>query len=745
MRLHPILTNFTAGEFSPLLYGRVDFKQYPLGCQKLLNMTIWPHGPAERRPGTRFVAEVKDSSKKVRLVPFEFNVEQAYILEFGDSYIRFYKDGGRIESPPGTPVEIATTYQEGQLAQLRWAQIGDVLYLAHPDHPVRKLTRTSHTAWTLREVAWMPPATVETGFAPDTTLTLSAATGLGVTMTAGTGTFLDGDIGREVRVGNGRAVIRTVAANPAPQVTCTADVLDDFAGVGPHASGTWRIHGSPNDTCTPGAESPVNSIVTLTLAGKNGWRADNVGRYVRINKGVIRLTKYTSGTVMEGQILSILANKTGSPGGAWSLEDPAWGGTLPATTGYPRAISFFESRLYLGRGQTFWGSAPGDFENFGIGPDDDDAVEFVIAANDVNTLQWFVPTKVLLIGTASAEFRASGGTSEAPITPSSIAVKSDSAWGSGTVAPLRVGNAALFATRSGTALRELIYSFERDSYVANDMLLLSEHLTRKGRIIELAYQRTPHSLVWAIREDGVILPLTYQREHDVVGWSRVLTGPDQPADGTPVKGKFESVAVIPHWAGNRDVAWTIVRRTIGGQSKRFVEYFDEGGGFYGRLQVDSALVYSGASTSTLAGLAHLEGETVQILGDGAVYPEAVVTGGAVTVSPAVTSAEVGLRFDSALTPMRVETGLATGTSQGRQKRWAEIFVRLDRTLGCDINGIRLPFRSAQDPMDSPPPILTGDRKVVGTGRDRDGLITIEQKLPLPLTVIGIFGTLGVGD
>lgn len=152
-RATPIQTNFTAGELSPRLRGRVDLAKYFNGVETLENMVIHPHGGVSRRSGTRFVAGVKDQARKVRLIPFEFSIEQAYILEFGHTYIRFYKDEGVIESTPGTPYEISSPYAEGDLFQIQFAQSADVMWLVHPNHKPRKLSRTGHTAWTIANYA----------------------------------------------------------------------------------------------------------------------------------------------------------------------------------------------------------------------------------------------------------------------------------------------------------------------------------------------------------------------------------------------------------------------------------------------------------------------------------------------------------------------------------------------------------------------------------------------------------------
>ena len=147
----PAFTNFTAGQLSDRLDGRTDIAKYANGCKKLQNFLVHAHGGATRRPGTEFIAEVKSSANATRLIPFEFNVEQTYILEFGNQYFRIYRDGGQVVSG-GSAVEVTTPYTSAQLADLKFTQSADVMYIVHPDHAVRKISRTGHTAWTITEV-----------------------------------------------------------------------------------------------------------------------------------------------------------------------------------------------------------------------------------------------------------------------------------------------------------------------------------------------------------------------------------------------------------------------------------------------------------------------------------------------------------------------------------------------------------------------------------------------------------------
>jgi hypothetical protein len=827
MRVHPIFPSFTTGEISPLMYGRVDFAKFTSGLRTLLNYIIRPHGPVFRRPGTHFVAEVKDSTKFTRLLKFEYSTQQAYQIEAGDQYFRFYKDGGRINlgnnkaitgladngaglirvtcvghglttgqgvditavvatgnldlvvnrSWPQVTVinantydlvgsaftgvytsgglsngsiDVVTPYLSADLPTLKYVQKADTVYFTHPSYPVQKLTRNSHTSWTFSAVNFLPPATEELGTVAASSydygsLTLGATSGLGVAFTFGLALALAGDVGRLISTPDGgRAIIATVAT----PTTGTVDIVTTF-GATFYASGGYTIQGSPNTSLTPSASQPAHSKATLTLAA-NGWHSSDVGRYVRVNGGVVRIISVSSATAATGEILTPLINVTASPGGSWSLEDPEW----TATRGYPRALGFHEQRLVFGgsaaKPTALWGSVPGSHEVIALGPDDDDAYEFLMATNDVNTINWIVPTRALLVGTASSEFAIQGstGATNAAISPNNVDIKASTFWGSSEkIQPLRIGNAALFLSRSGTELREMVFSLQRDSYIADDMLLLSEHLTKGtvNTITDIAYQRHPNSLVWSVRSDGTLLGLTYQREHDVVGWSRHITGPDGQ-ETTPVKGKFEAVITTPHWQGDRDVSFFVVKRIINGATKRLVEYMDDVNGYYGGLGMDSALLYSGASTTVLTGLTHLAGETVQILGDGAVYPEAVVSSvGAVILDGLPASRiEIGLGFGSKLETMTVEVP-QQGTSQGRQKHWAEIIVRLHSTIGLFVQGEEKPFRSAQDDMDNAVPLFSGDMKHKGTGRSTDGVITVEQRQPLPQTVCAIFGTLQVGE
>jgi hypothetical protein len=504
---------------------------------------------------------------KVRLVRFEFSVTQAYILEFGNLYIRVYKDNGQIQTG-GAPVEIVTPFTTAQLFDLYFAQSADTLYIAHPSHAPRKLTRTSDIAWTLA----------------------------------------------------------TLSFTSAPS--------DFVAGAGD----------------------------------------------------------------------------------------------------YPSCVTFFEERLYWAgtnnKPQTIWASKSGDFLNMNQGTGlDDESLAFTLATDDVNVIRWLKASDVLLIGTVGGEFKLHG--SGNPVTPSNVRVVQETKYGSSTVTPITSGRAVIFNQRATKKLRQMIFDLNVEGFVAPDLTILAEDITGDG-ITHMAYQQEPDSVVWAVRDDGVLLGLTYQRDQQVVAWHQ------HPIGGTGAC--VESVAVIPSADGKSDELWASVKRTIAGATVRTIEYLNDS------IYVDSGLQYSGSPTATLSGLGHLEGESVQVLGDGAVFPNQTVSGGSITLSDTVSTASVGLAYTTEIVTLAPELPQPDGSSFGKKKGWNRIILNLYQTLGISVNGTQLVFRSGGDPMDSAPPAFTGQFDITNLGwKEADSSITIKQEQPMGMTLISLTGELSVND
>ena len=667
------LTNFTGGELSPRLDGRNDIAKYNTGCKTLENMIIYPHGSAARRSGTQFVAEVKDSTKKTRLIAFEFSTVQTYILEFGDQYIRFYKDNGQILSG-GSAYEISSPYLEAELFDIKFAQSADTMYICHPNHHPRKLTRSGHTNWTLVDDVII------------------------------NGPFMDHNV-------------ETTTATPSHKVV--------------------------------GATTTVTFSATTGINANQGFLSTDVGRLLHVKDGHLKITSVTSTTVVVGIVIKDLGITT--PTTDFAL------GSFSDTTGYPSCVTFFEQRLVFAatkaQPQAIFFSRSADYENFDDQyhetVSDDDAIVYTIASNQVNAIRFLTATRTLIIGTAGGEFAVDGGGTGQAITPTNILINKQSNHGAANVDGIAVGNATLFLQRAKRKIRELAYNFDVDGYVAPDLTILAEHITETG-ITQMAYQEEPNSIIWCVRTDGQLLGFTYQREQQVTAWHRHIFG-GAFGSGNAV---CESVEVLPTDSSEYQV-WVIVKRTINGATKRYVEYlhnldFDETDDTSFNY-LDSQLAYNGSATTTISGLDHLEGQTVSVLADGATHPDKVVSSGGITLERSATKVKVGLGYTSLLQTMRIDAGGDNGTSQSKTKRIYEITARLYESIGIEVgpdlaNMERIPFRSSANAMNSGVNVFTGDKEIEFRGNyETDGFIFVRQTQPLPLTILSLYPKLQTND
>jgi hypothetical protein len=376
---------------------------------------------------------------------------------------------------------------------------------------------------------------------------------------------------------------------------------------------------------------------------------------------------------------------------------------------------------------------------------------FTLNTDQVNVIEWINAGRALTIGTAGGEFICSAALDGEALTPGNVKIVRHSTYGSKTkVAPQRVEQVLLFVQRSGRKLRELVYDDNVNAYVAPDMTILADHITLGG-ITRLAFQQEPNRLIWATLSTGDLICFTYERSQQVTAWHRHTLG------GTD--SKVESIAAIPHPDGDQDQLWMVVSRTIGGATKRYVEVMEpewqRTNAVSSAFFVDSGLSYSGVSTSAVAGLGHLEGQTVAILADGATHPEEVVSGGSVTLDRSATEVHVGLPYAATLTTMRLEAGASDGTSQGKTKRVTNVVIRLDQTgagllygptdVTADMDELHL--RDSFDPMSAALPLFDGDTGVLPwpDGYEQPARLTLKHTLPLPCTVTAVMPQLNTQD
>jgi hypothetical protein len=713
----PIQTNFTAGELSPRVQSRIDIAKYNNGLKIAENVQVMVQGGARRRAGLRMAAETKTSAKRARLVPFIYNRDQAYMLEVGDLYLRVFKDGVQVAGP----YEVSTPYVEASLFEIDYVQGADTMYLVQGDVPVYRLQRFADNDWRLLPAPFTVEPFDELGINPAIALTLSAATvGTARNFNAPAG-FLAADVGRYIVSGSGLALI--TAYVDTSNVTCT--IQSAFSGTA-IASGAWTLDGTPQTTCTVSAVGPVGTAITATL-GAAGWRATGeVGKYIKVNGGLLKITGYTSSTVLQGIVQQVLTSTTAAIANSWTLNSSIWN----AVSKYPRAVTLHEQRLLLagsaGYPQTLLGSRIGDTLNFELGTLDTDAYSRELATDQIAPIVHLSQGRRLMVFTSSNEMSLRGG-NEKPITPTNIQKNDESSAGSNKVRAVKVGNELLFVQRAGRKVRACGYRADIDGFDSPDRTVFSEHITSSG-IVDMAFQQEPDALLSCVRADGQMAQCTYDSEQEVNAWGRWLTD-----------GLVESVATIP--TATSEQTWVIVNRTINGMTKRFVEYFDP------ILKTDCAKTdTSGVDKTSWTGFAHLEGKTVKVLADGIYQGEQVVSGGTVTTR-AARAIEVGLGFTPKIVLLNPEAGSTGGTSQGATVSVGEVIVRVLDTVGIQVNGKPIDFRKMGSMLlDRPPEVGTGDlRQVTLSDELYRNELTISQPDPVDFHVLAVIRKCTIND
>lgn len=706
-RLTLIQTNFTAGEVSPRMLGRVDLARYQNGAEIIEN--AWPviHGGCVRRDGTLQVAAAKFPDKKTRLIPYVFNTEQAYMCEFGDFYVRIFYPNGVY-----TGVELVSPYSHDVLERTDYVQGADTMFIFNARVPTYRLRRLADTEWSLAPAPFVTKPFDEKGVDYTSSITFSdPSVGVGRTATAVASAFLASDVGREIWSGGGVARITGVtSAN-----VVTVDILNAFtAAVRP----TWSLKGSPQTTNTLSAATPVGGSVSMTL-GAAGWRVEDIGKFVKINGGLLEVSTYTSPTVASGIIRSAPTSAVASPANAWSLEASVWNDI----DGYPGTGTLYEQRLAMAGSanypQTIWESRTGEYLNFELGTKDDDALSYNLSSDQINPILHMGQINALIPLTYGGEFTVSGGVEKA-ITPTNIRAKNPSVYGCNRVRPVRIGNELYFVQRANRKLRAMAYKYDSDTFGSPDMSVLSEHATKSG-IVDMAYQQEPESILFLVRADGVMATMTVDRDQDVIGWARQITD-----------GAFESAASIPTADG--DQVWVVVRRTVNGQNVRYIERFAQG------IRVDCGIsATSGPGSAVWGGLNHLEGKTVDIVADGVVMQQQAVTGGQVTLPRTAKTVQIGLHFKTTIKTLTPEVAGSTGSVQGNSMRIGEVSLRFLETIGCKINGQTVAFRNlGAQVLDQPPELFTGVHRMENLGWDRgQASLVIEQDQPLPFHLLSV--------
>jgi len=674
--------SFTAGEVSHEIGARADFEKYGDALETCRNFFIKTQGGAYNRPGFRFVGEVNDSTVTHRLIPFSFNTEQTYVLDFGHQTMRVIMDGGYvIDSGTGLPYEIVTPFAAADLFRLRYSQTADVMTLTCHGYDPQELSRLAHDNWTIAPI--------------DFTSKVTAPTGLSVvTVGTGAGTYTK----------TYRYVVTAFDANgveslASAEVAITANSLSTTAGV----RVSWAV--------VTGADS-----YRIYKDPSNG-------------SGVYGYIGETTATTFEDYNF---APDT-------SLTPPKDNLPFAGADDKPLAVGFYQQRRIfantVNNPQRFFATQTGVLDSMrrSTPPRDTDAIEADVISRQVNEIRHIVDQDMLILLTAGSEMRVTEGV-DYVLTPATFGVRVASRFGASDVTPVTAGDTVVFVQEQGSRLVGLtargVDMSGEPTLLGNDLSILSRHLFDGYQIVDMAYEKEPYGIIWMVRDDGTLLGLTYQRLHKVWGLHRHDT-----------QGKFKSVACITE--GGRTATYALIERTIGGVPKLYVERLEPREEqvpedcFY----VDSGLSYNGAPTITIAGLDHLVGETVAVLADGNVVSDLVVdASGAITLPFDASKVHVGLPYICEITTLSIDDNART--MLGRKKSVSELAIRFYQSRGGHIGpkGKSLQELRPRDVTDGYGTIQlkTEERRVaMRRGWGDGGQVTIQQNDPLPMAILAV--------
>jgi hypothetical protein len=777
--LYPIQDTFVRGEVSPRLHARASLDLYRAALATCENFITLPHGGIRKRGGTYFAGEVKTSSKKTRLIPFIFSADQAYALEVGDLYIRVYAYGQRVGTVEVvTPWAEADIWDLSfyQSADVMWICHGSyaprtltregattwtLATFEVDDGPYLEINTTS-TTLSLASTGHITPVMIDNttpaGYTASSTngtasayqafdrnrtqsvkfsdtssgyiriqlpvaVTADAYWVVGDNLVATSGN--DTVTAWEFQGSNDGSTWTTLDSRPSEVGWTSSEVrFYEFQNQTPYLYyqlDTRGGGGSDADRCTIAEiaihqraqeQTPFNLVASATtgINGGAGFVASDVGRHIRLLGSDNRwrwakIAAYTSSTVVTvriyGHALPDLSPITNWRLGAWCDQE-----------GWPDSVGLYEERLIFSKERRINGSKTGDFDNFALGEKDDDGLEFLQAGGGLaNEIVWVADSDgALVIATAGGMRSLSGSGLDEALTPSSFKNKSSRTAGAVRRRPVDAGRSFMYIGRSRRSIHELV-SDQTNRFSSSDIGTISEHIPKKG-VVEIDYQEDPDPVLWFPLDTGELGGYTHQPDESVRGMHRHVIG-GSFGSGIAV---VESCIVTPGQDAPDDV-WLIVKRTISGTTKRYIEVMQPAME-YGQLQdvfcVDSGLTYTGSGTSILSGLGHLEGEPVVALATNAsgqtrYFSGLFPSGGAVTLPGGflAVKAHVGISYEAKAETLELDVGGRDGSMVGRRKKVSSVIFSLLETelqqlaIRSKIRGafenVRLPTNAASSP------------------------------------------------
>lgn len=682
--------SFAGGELSPAMYGRLDDQKYQQGLATCRNFIVLPQGPARNRAGFAFVAEVKDSSKKTRLIPFTFSSSDTMVLEFGHQYIRVITKGGLVPASQGssTPLVISTPYSADDVMDLHFAQSADVVTIVHPNYPPKELRRLGAYSWDLRDVDMSAP--------------MSAPTGL-------SGSYYCGDAQATDAEKTAYTIKYKVTAIKSTDEGDRESVASSVASV----AGNLYLS---------------SSRITLS------WSAVSGAERYRVYKTYSGIYGYVGEVDSTSFVDNNIAADT-------SITPPRYDNpfTYNGAADYPGAVSYFEQRrIFAGsknRPQFVWMTRPGTESDmhYSLPSQKDDRIKFRIAALQASRIRHIVPLSSLILMTTGAEFRVTTANDDM-LTPSSVGVKPQSYVGASNVQPILVNSSIVYPADRGGHVWELGYNWQASGFVTGDMCLRASHLFDTSDVVDMALSKAPMPVIWCVSSNGSLLGCTYVPEQGIGAWHRHDTK----------NGAFESVACVAE--GDEDILYAVVRRTINGRTVRYIERMHEREGL--DLE-DSFFVDCGVEESYstaqnyVSDLSHIEGQTVSILADGKVMPKATVTNGRVQFPDAAKHVIVGIPIEADLKTLPVamqsqDGGYAQGSNKNVVRQYVRVYQSSAVKIGPDFENLSIVKPRRFEPYGSPPALKSEAVDVMLSPTWTDsGSVCLRQDEPLPLMVCGL--------
>ncbi|NUU41377.1 hypothetical protein [Tardiphaga robiniae] len=725
--------SFAGGEFGEKLFGRADTAKYQIAFEKQENFVTLVEGVVTRAPGTRFVLEVKDSLQRGRLLPFRVASNDYYTLVVNGGVTRLVREGGFVQNPNTSIFEFNVPWVEADMASLRSAPAGNQLYVTSLKQPQR-LTRNDHTNWAVDVYSPDNGPVDAQNLDVARTIQTSASTG-NITLTGMGSPFNTGMVGGVIRIDD-----RDLSLTPQ------WSALEATVALSAQRRWNGNVYQAMQSGKDSGPNAPVHTEGDVT-AGNNyqTWR------YLHSGYGYVRITAVSNTNSATGTVIGRMPDSL-MGAGSFRWYPPAW----TSTAGWPEVVAFVKSRLGFFRGDKGWLSAVDDPSDHDLGlADDDDAIAIRLRAPDASLVEikWALPSGALILGTADGEWVLRGPNVFDPLTPKTIDAFPETSEGSEPHVPVRVDGGAMFIGRTGKRMHYGKYDRQKQLLETQELSVTARSIFGRG-VAEMAWQRDPHRVLWMAMDDGTLASATFMPEQEIIAFAR------HPR----VNCFVENVAAIPGVASGVDEVYFIIRRTIGGVTKRYVEqladYFEpqnpDAPTAQGAWFVDCGLRVTGTNITQITQLGHLEGQEVAVFADGAMQSRKTVASGTIQLDRPSNDITVGLPVRGYLRdlPRNLQ-----GTT-AKQKRVAEVDVHLLHTGGGKIRAydpeetlpddataaqINADAQSWEDLVetgandyDDAPPLISGQFRMNIEGNVRDeAQIELVCDDAMPLTLLGM--------